>query len=316
MEHGMMHTLQHKMTHTMRQKSGLLPDTGIIAQKASALHLRARSLSDSMRLGSSRSFYKGRGIDFSGVREYLRGDDVRTIDWNVTARMGKPFVKMFEEERELIVFLIVDFSSSMDSGGKNRARLKTAAEAAASLIFASLHNSSPVGCVLFDGEILFSAEPKRGKDYAMLLFSKLNSLPPRRVRGTALNQALRGSAKLLKNRSLVFVISDFRCAGYEENLAALALKHEVVALQIGSQLDDALPECGGLTFADTESGKTAVLPTFSRAFQREWKDFHKRRKERLHSLFIRRGVFPLNMNAGDDPLHTLIDFFSSRNTAL
>ena len=101
----------------MRHTHGLLPNTGIIAQKASALHIRARSLSDSMKLGSSRSFYKGRGI------EYMRADDVRSIDWNVTARMGKPFVKMFEEERELIVFLIVDFSSSMDSGEEYRARL-------------------------------------------------------------------------------------------------------------------------------------------------------------------------------------------------
>ena len=308
--------MSHNMEHRMRHTHGLLPNTGIIAQKASALHIRARSLSDSMKLGSSRSFYKGRGIDFSGVREYMRADDVRSIDWNVTARMGKPFVKMFEEERELIVFLIVDFSSSMDSGEEYRARLKTAAEAAACLLFASLHNTSPVGCVLFDGEILFSAEPKSGKDYAMLLFSKLNSLPPRRVEGTALSQALRGSAKLLKNRSLVFVISDFRCAGYEDNLASLALKHEVVAVQIGSKSDEELPSCGGLPFADTESGKTAVLPTSSYAFRREWKDFHKRRKERLHSLFIRRGVCPLNITAGEDPLPVLIDFFSSGKRGL
>ncbi|WP_428769711.1 DUF58 domain-containing protein [Treponema sp. HNW] len=312
----MMHTMQHKVRHKIRQKSALLPNTGIIAQKASALHIRARSLSDSMKAGSSRSFYKGRGIDFSGVREYMRGDDVRSIDWNVTARMGKPFVKLFEEERELIVFFIVDFSSSMDSGEEYRARLKTAAEAAACLLFASLHNASPVGCVLFDGEILFSAEPKSGKDYAMLLFSKLNSLPPRRVKGTALNRALRASAKLLKNRALVFVISDFRCAGYEDNLAALALKHEVAALQIGSKSDEELPLCGGLTFADTESGKTAVLPTSSYAFRREWKDFHKRLKERRHSLFIRRGVCPLNIAAGEDPLPVLIDFFSSGKRGL
>lgn len=308
--------MSHNMEHRMRHTHELLPNTGIIAQKASALHIRARSLSDSMKLGSSRSFYKGRGIDFSGVREYMRGDDVRSIDWNVTARIGKPFVKMFEEERELIVFLIVDFSSSMDSGEEYHARLKTAAEAAACLLFASLHNTSPVGCVLFDGEILFSAEPKSGKDYVMLLFSKLNSLPPRRVEGTALSQALRGSAKLLKNRSLVFVISDFRCAGYEDNLASLALKHEVVAVQIGSKSDEELPSCGGLTFADTESGKTAVLPTSSYAFRHEWKDFHKRRKERLHSLFIRRGVCPLNITAGEDPLPVLIDFFSSGKRGL
>jgi len=300
----------------MKRSSALLPHAGILADKAASLRLRARSLSDSMRQGGARSLYKGRGIDFSGVREYLRGDDVRAIDWNVTARMGKPFVKMFEEERELIVFLIVDMSASMDSGSGKYSRLQQAAQTAASVIFASVHSAGSVGCVLFDGEILFSAEPKGGKDYAMLLFSKLNSPPPRNTAGTALSQALRGSATLLKNRSLVFVISDFRCSGYEEQLASLALKHEVIAVCITDPFDAALPECGGIPFADTESGFRTVLPTSAHSFQREWKDFHKMRAERRYGLCMRRGVFPLDISTEEDHLHRLIDFFASRERGL
>ena len=154
-------------------------NTGVLAEKARLLHLRARTLSDSFHSGSSRSFYKGRGADFAGVREYLWGDDVRSIDWNVTARMGKPFIKLFEENRELILFLVVDMSASMDGGAEGKSRLDTAAETASLLILSSLYNAGPVGAVFFDGEILFSAAPKNKKDHAMLLFTKVNAVPPR-----------------------------------------------------------------------------------------------------------------------------------------
>ncbi|MGI5174586.1 DUF58 domain-containing protein [Treponema sp. OMZ 840] len=296
----------------MKQKSVLLPDAGILAEKASLLRLRARTLSDSLRAGSSRSFYKGRGIDFSGVREYLWGDDIRSIDWNVTARMGKPFVKLFEEERELIVFLVVDMSSSMNSGSKRRSRLTTAAETAALLILSSVHNASPIGAVFFDGEIFFSSAPKNKKDHAMLLFSKLNLPPPKNKSGTALPQALRGAAKLLKNRSLVIIISDFRCGGYEEELALLAQKHEVVGICITDPSEEALPPCGSLLFSDTESGIRMILPTSSEHFKREWKDFHKRHAERRQMMLLRRGVSYMHISTEEDPLYALVRFFSSR----
>lgn len=289
-----------------------LQNAGVIAEKARLLRLRARTLSDSFHAGASRSFYKGHGADFAGVREYLWGDDVRSVDWNVTARMGKPFIKLFEENRELILFLVVDMSSSMDGGIEGRSRLDAAAETASLLILSSLYNAGPVGAVFFDGEILFSSAPKNKKDHAMLLFSKVNAVPPREQEGTALAQALRGAAKLLKNRSLVAVISDFRCGGYEEELALLSHKHETVGIHISDPFDEEIPACGGLPVADTESGVRAVLPTSSEQFKREWKDFHRRHTERLQNAFVRRGASYMRISVKDDPLYELMRFFSSR----
>ncbi|HZK20487.1 MAG TPA: DUF58 domain-containing protein, partial [Treponemataceae bacterium] len=221
----------------------------VLAKKAAALNLSAKSIADGMRSGSYRSMYSGRGIEFVGVRNYLRGDDVRSIDWNVTARMGKPYVKMYEEERELIVFLIVDRSLSMEGGivvssdGSIRkcSRIETATEAAALVLLAAQKNASPIGGVLFSGALEYTAVPKVSKDAAMRLFYKLDSIPDRNSEGTALVQAIRGAAKRLKNRSLVMIFSDFRCAGYEKDLARLGRSHDVVAVRISDSSDTQLP---------------------------------------------------------------------------
>ena len=143
-----------------------------LSKRAELLHLSSVSLAEGMRNGTFRSLYRGTGVEFSGVREYLAGDDVRAIDWNVTARMGKPFVKIFDEEKELDVFLVADKSFSMDTGSGIQSRLETAMECASLITLASLHNGSPVGAVTFDGRIDFSCPPKSGKcDNYQLTFS-------------------------------------------------------------------------------------------------------------------------------------------------
>lgn len=296
----------------MSVSDGFLPNSLSLAQKASALHVRSVSLSDSMRSGSSRSMYKGRGIDFTGVREYSDTDDVRAIDWNVTARMGKAFVKMFEEDRELTIFIVVDFSSSMESTSARRSRLETAAETAALIVLAAAQNNAPVGAVVFDGEIIFSAAPKQGKAHAMYVFSNLGKAPERRVQGSALAQALRGAAKLLKNRSLVMIISDFRCAGYEEELSLLSLKHEVAAVCMSDRSDFELPKSGTLLFRDSETLYELPLATSSASFRREWTDFNKRCAERRNALFARSGVKALTVSTEEDPVYELKRFFASR----
>src|SRR5574344_1216575 len=158
-------------------KKTLLGSRESLVRRAALLRLTARSLADSMRSGGFRSLYRGQGIEFNGVREYLPGDDVRTIDWNVTARMDKPYVKLFEEERELPVFLVIDRSLSMNTGSAGRSRLQTACETGALLTLAAEQNQSPVGAVFFDGKIGFSCAPKSGKDRAMLLLTHFDDIP-------------------------------------------------------------------------------------------------------------------------------------------
>ena len=172
-------------------------------QKATYLRIAARKLADSMKSGGFRSLYRGQGIEFAGVREYLRGDDVRSIDWNVTARMGKPFVKMFDEEHELEIFLIVDRSASMFTGSKGKVKYETAAEVSALLALAGEINECPVGAVFFDGKIHFSCVPEAGRERTMHILSKLDEFNGA-VKGSVLGNAITGAVKMLNHHSLLF----------------------------------------------------------------------------------------------------------------
>lgn len=285
-----------------------------LVKRASHLRLSAGTVAEGMRTGSFRSAFRGHGIEFSGVREYLRGDDIRTIDWNVTARMGKPFVKLFDEDRELIVFLVVDRSLSMDSAFSVRSRRDTANEAAALLAFAAEQNDSPLGAVFFDGAITFSVLPKSGRSRVMLILNKLDAAHEAngRTKGSVLASSLQGAAKLLKNRSLVVILSDFRVAGYEDELSRLAVKHDVVAVRITDPTDERLPRVGFAPFADSETGMVRRLSTNSSAFCREWALANRTRLERWQTMCKKRGVASLLLSTQADAAHVLADFFASR----
>lgn len=250
-------------------------------------------------------------MEFLGVREYLRGDDVRAIDWNVTARMGKPFVKVFDEERELDVFLIVDKSLSMNTGSGRQSRLETAMDCASLITMACLHNSSPVGSVVFDGKIEFSCAPKAGKNQALLLLSEFDKRGKQTV-GSSLDSALRGAEKLLKKRTLVFVISDFRSAGWAVPFSHLCQKNDVIAIRITDPLDEKLPSLGAVPFRDPETNFNCILPTSSQKFSRAWREANDKRVEEWKKECLRNGGFPLFINTMQDPAQELIKFFSVR----
>ncbi len=296
----------------MAKKIGLIKNTYSLSQRASSLRLFSRAIAKCLYVGNFRSMYRGRGVDYAGGREYLFGDDVRSIDWNVTARMGRPYIKLFEEDKELIIFLIVDRSLSMESGFGKITRIEAATEAAVLMLFAAMQSSSPVGGILFDGETEFSCVPKAGKDHAMILFSKLDTRPQHKSEGTSLTQALRGASKLLKNRSLVLVLSDFRCNDYEDALSTLASKHDVVALRITDDDDVTLPKLGTVRFFDSETKKEKTLPTNSPSFEREWKSYHERHVDRWHSFCAKRRISTLAISTSQDPAQELVHFFSTR----
>lgn len=283
-----------------------------LVQKASLLKLSAKTLADNLRQGGFKSLYRGQGMDFYGVREYNAGDNVRSIDWNVTARLGHPFVKLYEEDRELQVFFVLDRSLSMFCGTGTKTRIQTASEAAALLVLACLHNHSSVGAVFFDGKIRFSTKAKAGRDQAMMILSRLDEAEEKIVRGSVLASALKGAHKLLKKRSLVFVISDFRSSGWQDSLARLAEKNDVVALRITDALDSGLPEIGTALFSDVESGVTRSFPTSFKAFKNAWFEDNRRRMDSWKEFCLRHGISPVVLSTAEDSALVLNRFFCSR----
>ncbi|WP_296322643.1 DUF58 domain-containing protein [uncultured Treponema sp.] len=286
-----------------------------LAQRASSLRLAAITLAENMRNGSFKSLYRGQGIEFSDVREYLNGDNVRSIDWNVTARMGRPFIKQYEEDRELSVFLILDCSRSMELGS-DVTRLSLAQEASALLLLACEHNAGAMGAVFFDGKIQFSCPPKAGRENSMMILSKLDKidsiLESEKTDGSALSNAINGAAKLLKKRSLVFILSDFRSSRWEKPFARLAQKHDVVALRITDPSDSELPEIGTIPFYDAESKKKSLFPTLSRRFKAQWREANQKRSEQWKDFCSKHGAFPLTISTQEDAVSTLQRFFKQK----
>lgn len=285
-----------------------------LVKKASYLRITARSLADGMKAGTFRSLYKGQGIEFCGVREYFRGDDIRTIDWNVTARMHHPYVKVFEEERELQIFIIVDNSLSMQIGSGKRTKYEVAAETAALVTIASEMNSCPLGAVFFDGDIHFSTPPKLGREQTMLILSHLDKMKEKEQNGSVLGNAITGAGKMLKKRSLVFIISDFRSADWEKPLTSLAHKNDVVAIRVVDKMDEHLPEVGTAYFTDCESSLVLKLPTASEKFQKEWKSYYDASVHKWQDICIKHGICSAIMKTTDEPLQILTKIFATSGT--
>lgn len=283
-----------------------------LIQRAALLRITTKTLANNLQNGSFKSLYHGQGIEFSGVREYLRGDDVRAIDWNVTARSAKPYVKVFEEERELQIFLIIDRSLSMQTGSRYKSRYQTAMEIAALITFAAEHNANPVGAVLFNGEIEFVCEPKSGPNQTMILLSHFDKEPDNRIKGSVLGNALTGAGQILKKRSLVFVISDFRMKDWEDPLVHLASHHDVVCVRIGDPSDYELPEMGSVPFTDPENGIKKIMPTNSKSFKDSWREDGRMRLQRWTDGCLKHGGVPLKISTTEDPLTVLSSFFSKR----
>lgn len=290
-------------------------DRESLVKKASYLRIVASDLAEGMKSGNFRSLYKGQGIEFSGVRDYIRGDDVRSIDWNVTARMGRPYVKVFEEERELQIFIVLDDSLSMQLGTGKRTKYDTATEAAALVTIAAEMNNCPVGAVFFDGAIHFSCSPQLGRERTMLILTHLDKLPQKSVTGSVLGNALNGAGKLLKKRSLVFVFSDFRSGDWEKSLISLAHKNDVIAMRLTDKFDESLPSIGSVPFEDCESNLTMVLPTSSEKFKKEWRMQNESKVNYWKELCVKHGIMPVILKTTDETLQVLSQVFGQKSTA-
>lgn len=297
-------------------------------ERAARLRLEAAVLSFSLFSGQFRSLRQGvHGVDFAGVREYTPFDDARQIDWNVTARSTKAYVKLFEEDRDCQIFIVLDRSRSMFTGGT---RYAAAEEAALLVSLAADMRSIRVGGIVFDDEVRTVIPPKTGGTFLTMIqrFSaKTQTKEDRGQRpegmgqmaggaGTALSPALIAAASCLKARSFVMVISDWRCAAslYEKPLAALASKHDVGAICVTNREDTGLPSIGTVRFEDAESGWEEVLPASSPAFLRKWNRDAIKRISSWQALCARRGALSTVLKAEEDVLPALTRIFTRKGT--
>ena len=285
--------------------SDLFKNDENLVKKASYLKFLARELADSLKTGNFRSLFRGQGIEFEGVRDYIRGDDVRSIDWNVTARMGHPFVKVFEEERELQVLLILDNSASMMIKNDKKSKFEVARYASALITIACELNSCSIGAIFFDGVINFCTKPFFSKNQIMLILNKFFKLNENPVKGSVLNSALIDAGRILKKRSLVFVFSDFCSDGWQKSMIALAKKNDVLAFKLCDSVDYEFFDFGSVVFKDAESDIKMLLPTASKKFKKDWHNYNQQRLQNWKEFCLKHGIIPVIMNTKDDPLEIL-----------
>jgi uncharacterized protein (DUF58 family) len=278
-----------------------------LSRKVRGLELRARKVSGGLISGAYHSAFKGRGIEFLDVREYVPGDDARSIDWNVTARAGHPFVKRFSEERDETVMLLVDGSLSMRFGSASAAKCEAAAEIFAVLASAAIRNNDHAGLILFTDEVKLYLAPARGGAHLLRMIREVLAFDPP-FGGTNLAAALEFLGRVRRRRSLAFLISDFFARNFDKPLRAQARHHDLIAIPIHDPRETQLPDCGLMEFEDAETGEFFTLdtsdPLVRGAYEREaW-----RRSHSLDELFSRANVDALRIAAGSDYLPDLIAF--------
>ncbi len=284
-----------------------------ILKKVRKIEIKARGLSQQMFSGEYHSAFKGRGMAFSEVREYQYGDDVRSIDWNVTARLAHPYVKVFEEERELTVMLLVDVSGSGRFGTHNQFKEELAAEVAATLAFSAIANNDKVGVLLFSDRVEKFIPPKKGRQHILRIIRELITFRPE-SNGTDISQALVYFSNMIKRRCTAFLLSDFYDSGYSDALKLVAGKHDMVALRLVDRREEQMSNLGLVKFYDPESGETLWVDTGDAAVRRAVDARMAHHARQTEATMQRYGIDMATMHTGEDfvkPLRALLDRRSS-----
>ena len=286
--------------------------TADLMRKVRRIEISTNRLVDQGVAGDYHSVFKGRGVEFSEVRPYQPGDDVRTIDWNVTARMGAPFVKTYVEERDLTVFLIVDDSGSLGFGSRAILKRELAAEIAALLSFAALRNSDRVGAALVSDGLDLFLHPRRTRRHALRLVREILARPSRGT--TDLNRGVSAALRSLKQRSVVFLISDFIDTSVDKALKLGAANHDLVVIELVDPRDRNLPRVGAIPIRDAETGRLAIV-SGSRA-ARQHSERREKQREELHGLIRKLGVDHLELRTDRPYMGSLLEFFERRKRRL
>ena len=289
-----------------------MTDTSDILKKVRKIEIKTRGLSQNIFAGQYHSAFKGRGMAFSEVREYQFGDDVRDIDWNVTARFHRPYVKVFEEERELTVMLLIDVSGSLDFGTQHQTKRDMATEIAATLAFSAIQNNDKIGVIFFSDRIEKYIPPQKGRKHILYIIREMLDFHPESKR-TDIGQAIEYLTRVMKRKCTAFVLSDFYVRqDFEQPLRIVNQKHDVVAIQIYDQRAKVLPDVGIIKVKDAETDHEMYLDTSSpklrQAHTRDW----MRRQEKLREVFAKSNVDWTSVATNEDFAKALISLFAQR----
>lgn len=289
-------------------------ETAEIIKKVRKIEIKTRGLSRHIFSGQYHSAFKGTGIAFSEVREYQIGDDIRSIDWNVTARFNHPYVKIFEEERELTVMLMVDVSKSNDFGTIALLKKELIAEIFAVLSFSAIHNNDKVGVIFFSDKIEKYIPPKKGTSHILRIIRELIDFKATN-NGTDISVPLKFITNVIKKRCTAFLISDFYTEDFENALKISSKKHDIIALQINDKRETEMPDIGLTRFIDAETGKEVWADTSSKQLRKIYADEWKNNKIRLIEIFNKCGIDNIEIFTGSDYIKPLIRLFKMRGSA-
>ena len=282
-----------------------------ILKKVKRIEIRTSRMVNEVFSGEYHSIFKGLGMEFSEVREYQPGDDIRHIDWNVTARYGHPFLKVYREERELTVMLMVDLSASQRFGTGQRFKTEAAAEITALLSLAAIKNNDKVGLLIYTDKIEKFILPKKGRNHVLRLIREIIYFKPQ-GRGTNTGAALEYLLGVMKKKCVLFLISDFIDSGFEKPLAVASRKHDLIALKINDPLEYDFPKAGLIRFYDLESGAERLVDTSSRNFRDKFRARIRERNMQFEKMTLKMGIDRVYIPAGGDYSIPLIRFFEMR----
>ncbi|MFL5763346.1 MAG: DUF58 domain-containing protein [Bacteroidia bacterium] len=286
-------------------------ETSELLKKVRKIEIKTRGLSNQIFSGEYHSAFKGRGMTFSEVREYQPGDDIRAIDWNVTARFNTPFVKVFEEEREMTVMLLVDVSASGAFGTQKQLKQDVITELCAVLAFSSIQNNDKIGVIFFTDKIEKFIPPKKGKSHVLRIIRDLIEFEPAHKK-TDIQLALRYLTNVIKKRSIAFIISDFMDSGFTDALKIASKKHDMVALRIYDKREQELPDVGLVKFADAETGAFKWIDTSDRHVRTLYAANAKRHEGFLKDVFNKSGVDAAYINTVESYIPPLTNLFKRR----
>ncbi|NJM79625.1 MAG: DUF58 domain-containing protein [Flavobacterium sp.] len=287
-------------------------ETKDILKKVKKIEIKTRRLSDHIFSGEYHTSFKGRGMTFSEVRQYQYGDDVRAIDWNVTARYNEPYVKVFEEERELTMMLMVDISGSESFGSTNQFKSEIVTEIAATLAFSSTQNNDKVGLILFSDEIELYIPPKKGKSHVLRIIRELIEFKPKSKK-TNLAQALKFLSSVMKKKAIVFLISDFMVRDYEQTLKIASKKHDLTGIRVYDKREESIPNLGMVNMIDAETGESFLVDTNSKSVRMNYEKYYKDNVKYYTEIFSKCGAGTVSSRVDESYVTKLLGYFKARN---
>jgi len=283
-----------------------------ILRKVRELEIKSKKITTHLFTGEYHSAFKGKGMSFREVREYYAGDDVRFIDWNASARFSHPFTKVFEEERELTVMLLIDTSASNLFGTVTRMKKELITEMAAVLTFSAISNNDKVGVIFFSDRVEKFIPPKKGRQHALYIVRELLTVQPEK-KATHLDAAIRFFSHSVKQRSIAFLLSDFLASGYEDDLKVIGNRHDVIGIRVYDKLDRQLPQAGLLQVQDAETGKRKWIDSGNAMVRYQYHQHFMAQSESCKQHFRKAGAELLHVRTDEDYVKILQQFFIKRN---